>query len=142
MCPVPELKPDIVRLRKRNVLEELENDYVGEHTILFKSNARLYPKRMSDAFPNSNIHGLRQIIRFDFSRFARKMEKSKSRLFLPNDTDYDKHRGRYTYHIHLIVEFKSATIQEFLHYRIIMSNDGIIRIETLDSPPLNPDASS
>ena len=54
--------------------------------------------------------------------------------------DYDKHRGRYTYHIHLVMEFKSETAQEFLHYRIIMSNDGIIRIETIDALAESPDS--
>ncbi len=129
-----ELNAEIVRLRNRDVLDAIDNDYVGEHTILYKSKSKLYPKRMADAFPNSGIHSLHQIIRFDFSRFARKMEKSKSRLFLPNETDYEKHRGRYTYHIHLIIEFRSAAAKEYLHYRLVMSNDGILRIEKVDDP--------
>jgi hypothetical protein len=132
--PSSELDPEIVRRRNRNVLDSLDNDYVGEHTILYKSKSKLYPQRMTDAFPNSGIHSLHQIIRFDLSRFARKMEKSKSRLFLPNETDYEKHRGRYTYHIHLIIESRSATTKSFLHYRIVMSNDGILRIEEVDEP--------
>lgn len=138
--PGKELRPEIARARNRNVLEAFNNDYVGENTTLYRSKLKLYPKRMADAFPNSDIRGLHQIIRYDLSRFARKMEKSKSRLFLPNETDYDKHRGRYTYHLHLIIEFRSATVQQLLHFRIIMSNDGIIRIEKIDAPTENPDA--
>ncbi len=132
--PGSELKPEIVRLRNRDVLDNLDNDYVGEHSILYKNKSRLYPKRMGDAFPNSGIHSLHQILRFDFTRFARKMEKSKSRLFIPNETDYEKHRGRYTYHIHLIIDFRSKSEKKYLHYRIVMSNDGINRIETVDDP--------
>ena len=128
------LDPEIVRRRNRHVLDNIDNDYVGEHNALYRSKSRLYPKRMTDAFPNSGIHSLRQIIRFDFTRFARKMEKSKSRLFIPNETDYEKHRGRYTYHIHLILEFRSASTRKFLHYRIVMSNDGVNRIETVADP--------
>jgi hypothetical protein len=135
--PSKELRPEIASVRKRNVLEAFNNDYVGENTALYRSKLKAYPKRMSDAFPNSNIQGLRQIIRYDLTRYARKMEKSKSRLFLPNETDYDKHRGRYTYHIHLVIEFTSSRVKKFLHYRITMSNDGIIRIEKLDAAQEN-----
>ncbi len=129
--PTRELPQWLVKLRNYDHLVAIDNDYCGEHTILYRRRGKLYPKRLAAAFTGCDIEGIRQIINFDLSRFARKMDNSKSRVFIPDGAGYQKASGRCAYHLHLIIDFKSDTISTIQHYRLIVSLDGILRIEKI-----------
>jgi hypothetical protein len=137
--PASELDPEILRVRNRDVLAGLDNDYCGEHTILYKRRGKLYPQRLLEAFANTDIAGIRQIMHFDLTRFTRKMENSKSRIYVPDEDGYHKSTGRLAYHLHLIINFASDDVQTLKHYRIVISNDGIHRIEEIEDQTENDD---
>lgn len=129
--PTTKLPPDIRQARQHNQLEALNNDYCGEHAMLYKRLSSLYPARLAAAFSRSKVDGIRQILRFDFTRFARKMETSKSDVFVPHSGSYRKETSRRVYHLHLVIKFQAGPKPFYQHFRIVMSRGGILRMEEL-----------
>lgn len=128
------IDPAVMMQRNRDRLDALDNDYCGEQIILYKRRTTLRPERIATAFEECGIDGINEIIHFDFTRFARKMENSRSTVFIPADNGYRKERGRYVYRLHLIVKYPSDAGPVYRHFRIVMSRDGIRRIDTISSP--------
>jgi hypothetical protein len=136
-----KLPADVVRLRKRSHLKAFNTDYGGERTILYKRHSKLYPARLVDAFTGSEVEGICQILHFDFSRFARKMENRKSSVFTPHDGAYRREDSRRVYHLHLVIKYQAGATHSYQHYRIVMTRGGILRIDDLADTPGRPGAS-
>jgi hypothetical protein len=126
-----KIDPEVMKYRNRDRLAALDNDYCGEQIILYKRRTRLHPERIIEAFDECGINGINEIIYFDFTRFARKMENSKSTVFIPGEKSYHKLNGRYVYHLHLVVKYSSDVQPVYQHFRVVMTRNGIQRIDTI-----------
>ena len=71
-------------------------------------------------------------MRFDFTRFARKMEDAQSTIYIPNGEEFSKIHGRRVTHLHLIIkgQFENETL--FRHFRVVLNPSGIKRVEDLN----------
>jgi hypothetical protein len=136
--PMAKLPPDIRQLRQHNQLDALDNDYCGEHAMLYKRHSSLYPARLAAAFSRSKADAIRQILHFDFTRFARKMENSKANVFVPDNGSYHKETARRVYHLHLVIKFQAGDTPVYQYYRIVMTRGGILRIEELANDLTEP----
>lgn len=132
--PTAKLPPDIQQQRRQTQLEALDNDYCGERTMLYKRHSRLYPARLTAAFNRSKVDAIKQILHYDLTRFARKMENRKSHVFVPDSDGYRKETSRRVYHLHMVTKFQIGTTTSYYHFRIVMSRGGILRIEDLSEP--------
>ena len=83
------------------------------------------------AFDECRIGGVNEIIHFDLTRFARKMENSKSNIFVPAKGIYRRASGRAVYHLHLVIKYQSDADTIYQHYRIVMTRSGIRRSEEI-----------
>jgi len=128
------IDPVVMTHRNRHRLDALDNDYCGEQIILYKRRTTLRPERIATAFEECGIDGVNEIVHFDFSRFARKMENSRSTVFIPAENGYRKERGRYVYHLHLIIKYPSDAGPVYRHFRIEMTRGGIRRIDAIPAP--------
>ena len=135
-APAGRIDPQVMKHRDRNRdrLDALDNDYCGEQIILYKRRTTLYPQRVVAAFEEFGIDGFNEILHFDLTRFARKMEDSKSTVFIPGEAGCRKESGRYVYHLHLVIKYLSAGEPVYLHFRIVMTRNGIRRIDTIPAP--------
>ncbi len=129
--PGEKLAPDLMRLRDHNPLEALDNAYCGEHVIRYRRRSMLYPARLADAFPESDVDTIRQVIYFDLTRFARKMENSKQSVFVPDNDSYRRETGRGVYYLHLLIKYQSDTTTILQKFRIAMTRNGIRSIDEL-----------
>jgi hypothetical protein len=127
--------PAVLRQRDRDKLDALDNDYCGEHIIHYKRRTTLYTQRVTAAFEECGIDGVNEIIHFDLTRFARKMENAKSTVYIPGEDGYKKESGRMVYHLHLVIKYQSASQDAaapiYRHYRIVMTRNGIQRIDDM-----------
>lgn len=126
-----KIDPRVMKYRDRDRLDALDNDYCGERIILYKRRTTLHPGRIIAAFKECGINGINEIIHFDLTRFVRKMENSKSAVFIPTEKGYHKETGRYVYHLHLVIKYLSDTAPVYQHYRIVMTRNGIRRIDSI-----------
>ena len=128
------IDPEVMKHRNRDRLDALDNDYCGEEIIRYKRRTTLYPERVVAAFEEYGIDGINEIIHFDLTRFARKMENSKSTVFIPAEEGCRKERGRYVYHLHLVIKYLSDAEPVYRHFCIVMTRNGIRRIDTIPAP--------
>jgi hypothetical protein len=129
-----QIDPAVMTHRNRDRLAALDNDYCGEQIIRYKRRTTLRPERIATAFQECGIDGVNEIIHFDFTRFARKMESSRSTVFVPVENGFRKERGRYVYHLHLIIKYPSDAGPIYRHFQIVMTRGGIRRIDAIPAP--------
>ena len=125
------IDPVVMKHRNRDRLDALDNDYCGEHIIQYKRRTTLYRRRIIAAFKECSIAGVNEITHFDLTRFARKMENSKSTLYIPVKGVYRKESGRAVYHLHMVIKYQSGADPIYQHFRIVMTRDGIRRIDRI-----------
>jgi hypothetical protein len=128
------IDPEVMKQRDRDRLDALDNDYCGEQIILYKRRTTLYPERVVAAFAEYGIEGINEIIHFDLTRFARKMEDSTRTVFIPGKEGCCKESGRYVYHLHLVIKYLSDVEPVYRHFYIVMTRNGIRRIDTIPAP--------
>ena len=128
------IDPEVLRQRDRDRLDALENDYCGEHIVQYKRRTKLHPPLISAAFEECGIDGISEIIQFDLTRFARKMDNSKCPVFIPGKDGYRRENGRFVYHLHVVIRFQSGEQLVYQHFRIVMTRDGVRRIDTVAAP--------
>jgi len=126
--------PEVLRQRDRDRLDALENDYCGEHIIQYKRRTTLRPALISAAFEECGIDGISEIIQFDLTRFARKMDNSKCRVFVPGKDGYRRENGRFVYHLHVVIRYQSDDEPLYRHFRIVMTRDGVRRVDEVPGP--------
>jgi hypothetical protein len=119
------------RIRNRNYVDELENGYTDEEIIYYKKYIRIYSGQCKQLLKDFKVDGVNDILRFNVRHFLNKMDNPDKALFIADGEDgFRKINGKCFYHINLLLKFGGFKEEAFYHkFRIILSRDGIIRIE-------------
>jgi len=128
------IDPLVLKYRDRDRLDAMENDYCGEHIIHYKRHTKLYPPRIATAFEECGIDGISEIIQFDLTRFARKMDNSKCTVFVPGEDGFHKEDGRFVYHLHVVMRYQADDEPLYSHFRIVMTRNGVRRVDAIPAP--------
>lgn len=125
---VPQM---VNRIRDKNYIAELENGYTPEEIICYKKYIRIYSKECKQLLKDFKVDGVIDIFRFNVRHFLYKMDNPHKDLYIPDgDSDLKKINGKCYYHLNLILKYGNFKKESFYQkFRIILSRDGIIRIE-------------
>ncbi|MGA1863149.1 hypothetical protein OWM07_09710 [Deferribacter thermophilus] len=102
--------------------------FLGENILKYERKIKLYNKRISDFFTD-NIEGLNDIIRFNVSNFTKKMDDPYEVLYRTDGEKVEKLVASKVYHVNMVVEFVSDKEHRLYKVRLILSKDGIKRVE-------------
>lgn len=80
-----KLPPDIVQLRNKDYISELENGVVGEDIIHSKEVLTLQSRNCKEIYSDFNVDGLVNIVRFNVRHFLEKMDNPVKEIFMPDD---------------------------------------------------------
>jgi hypothetical protein len=123
---VPE---DVIELRVKNTDPKLTNWNSGEIIIKYEKKIRLLNKVINKHFENK-ISAVKDVMIFNISRILNKAEDPQTKVYLldENKNIITKYVNK-VYHINMIIEF--ITPQQTLKHkiRLIITKDGISRIE-------------
>jgi hypothetical protein len=125
----------ILAVRNRDRLADIDSDYVGENIILYNKRIGLYSKWFDKVYQGYSVEGINSIVRFDVTQFVRRMEDPKKAFFVMQGDDYQKVIGRRVYHLNMIIKQRSDGETRFIRFRIVISRNGIKRIEMRPVPP-------
>ena len=128
----PDKLPQMVnRIRNKNYIDELENGYTPEEIIYYKKYIRIYSGECEQLLKDFKVDGVIDILRFNVRHLLNKMDNPHKALFIADgDSDFKKIDGNCYYHVNLILKYGSFKKDPFYQkFRIILSRDGIIRIE-------------
>jgi hypothetical protein len=120
-----DLNDKVVEARLKGVPSRLSTWYLGEDIIKYEKHISLYNKNIQSCY-NNTVTGIHNIMRFDITKFLKKMDEPKVPLYRSNGTSL---YGSKVYHVNVIVEYKSQE-DTFCHKaRLILDKKGIKRVE-------------
>ena len=119
------LSEDIVKARIKGTPSRLSTWYLGEDIIKYEKNVTLYNKNIQSYY-NNTVSGIHNIMRFDITKFLKKMDSPKIPLYRIGQNNL---YGDKVYHVNIVVEFKSVDEISYHKARLILNKNGIKRIE-------------
>jgi len=129
------LPPEIVKIRNKDYLSELDNGYVGESVIYSKKYIKIYSSECRRIYADFQVDGIHDIIRFNIRHFLDKMDNPESLLYLPDGPGgFKMVPGLCTYHINLILKYGMGEQKEYHKFRLVLNRDGIKRIVEIPCP--------
>ena len=120
-----ELNRDVVKTRLISTSSRLSTWYLGENIFKYEKHITLYNKNLQEYYSNK-IEGIHNIMRFDVSKFLKKMDAPKVPLYRMNN---NKLFGEKVYHVNIVIEFISENEKKLHKARLILTKKGIKRIE-------------
>jgi hypothetical protein len=122
------LDKKVISTRLRNTTSRLSTWYLGENIIKYEKNIIIYNKNLKKYYVD-DIEGLRNVMRFDISRFLKKMKAQKVPLYrIDNSYIF----GDKVYHVNLVVRLKTKYKDSLYKIRLVLTKKGIKRIELPD----------
>jgi hypothetical protein len=131
------LPPEIVKIRNKDYLAELDNGYVGENVIYSKKYIKVYSSKCRRIYADFQVDGIHDIIRFNIRRFLDKMDNPEKLLYLPDGPGgFKLTPGLCTYHINIILKYGMGDQKEYHKFRLVLNRDGIKRIVEIPCPAI------
>ncbi len=123
------LPAEIVKIRNKDYLSELDNGYVGENVIYSKKYIKIQSSECRRIYADFQVDGIHDIIRFNIRHFLDKMDNPESLLYLPDGPGgFKMVPGLCTYHINIILKYGMGDQKEYHKFRLVLNRDGIKRI--------------
>jgi len=119
------LNDDVVKTRLKGVPSRLSTWFLGEDIIKYEKNITLYNKNIQSYY-NNTVSGIHNIMRFDITKFLKKMDEPKVPLYRINENSL---YGSKVYHVNIVVEYKSEDECTYHKARLILDKRGIKRVE-------------
>jgi len=119
------LSQSVVNTRVKGVPNRLSTWFLGEDIIKYEKSVTLYNRNIQNYY-NNTVNGIHNIMRFDITKFLKKMDSPKVPLYRINNNSL---YGDKVYHVNIVVEFKSEEETSYHKARLILNRNGIKRIE-------------
>ncbi|KGL64290.1 hypothetical protein PHEL85_1344 [Polaribacter sp. Hel1_85] len=100
-----------------------------EQIIQYKKKVIIYPEKFGNDLPDEDIVSLTDITRFNFQRFIQYMDDPEKDFILVKKGEIHNKVADKVYPINIIQKYFTKEGIEFNRFRIIMSRNGIKRIE-------------
>ena len=127
-----DLPPDLVKIRNKDYITELDNGYLGEQILFEKKQVTLYGGVRSAPGLEGRFAGINEITRHNISKFLSKMDNARKLLFVADKTGVHETKASRVYHVHLVTKaVQAGKPPVFNHFRLILSQNGIKRIEAV-----------
>lgn len=118
-------------LRARRHVIEVEDGQLGEQILVYRKRVRLKAKAVHRTFPDYDVPGVTDILRFRVAEFLRRMDDPARELFVMDDEGYQRMKGVRVYHLNLVLRLRGSDQEELRRYRVVLTRKGIKRIEAV-----------
>ncbi|MCP4153660.1 MAG: hypothetical protein GY757_38380 [bacterium] len=126
-----DLPQEVKKIRKKDHIADIDNSWRGEKIIFYRKQVTLFAKRLKKVYKEFDIDGVNDIMRFNVSRFLSKMDNPSRKVFTLNEGEIKELPGSRVYRINLIIKVTRDKKITCTRYRIILTRDGIKRIDDL-----------
>lgn len=130
--------PHVIRqMRGQNSNSILENSALDEDIIFSRKNVTLSSEACKNIFTDFKVNGIVDIVRFNVRRILMRMDNPEKIIFMP-DPENDclmKLKAKCIYHVNIIIRHSMPGCKShFQRFRLILSRNGIRRIEMIPVP--------
>jgi hypothetical protein len=133
---VPErrLDPQVLRLRNRDHITEIENTWRQEKVLHYVKEITLFHQDFWKS--QTRKSGLTDILRFNLRNFLLKMDEPQAELFFLKDGRSVAARGARVYHVNMVIKFLSRESIRYERIRLVLNREGIKAIQLVVSETL------
>ncbi len=100
---------------------------------LYKKRIKLFCRKVEHIYLDYRVESINDILRLNVSKFLSKMDNPQKPLYMHDENDYRKIYGERVYHMNMIIKYSMKNIALYKRFRIVLSQDGIKRIENVVS---------
>ncbi|HRY29792.1 MAG TPA: hypothetical protein P5079_07110 [Elusimicrobiota bacterium] len=125
------LDPLAVRLRNRDHVTEIENEWRSEKIIHYAKEIVLFSRKLLKN--QSRKTALTDILRFNVRNFLLKMDEPKTDLFVLEEGKSVVRQGVHVYNVNVVIKFTSGREVRYERFRLVLTRNGIRRIEPIGS---------
>lgn len=130
--PESAVPKNVLQLRNKDHITEIENGWMGEQIILYKKLIRLYSNSFDHLPEDARINSINDIMRFNIEKFLSKMDNPVKPIFVVNETGFKKIFAKRVYHLNLVIKYSVDGRSSFKRFRIILNRKGIRNIEMVN----------
>ena len=124
-----KIPKEVIDIRNRTPLIDLENKYNNENVILYRKMIQLN-KSILDDNNTYSTSGINEIVRLNLAHIVQKMDNPKETYnIVSKDGNIEQIEADKIYYINYILNIEHNTQNKFKRYRIVCTRDGIIDIE-------------
>jgi len=105
-----------------------------EKIIHYRKKITLNSSFIKESYPNFNIEGVNDIVRYSLARFTAKMDDPDKIIYFLKDNEVFKKAGTRMYYLNLILKFSRDNKSFLKRFVIAVNRDGINRIEEIHLP--------
>jgi hypothetical protein len=122
-----DIDPIVMRLRNRDHITEIENDYRSEQVIHYIKEITLYSDHLGKA--QSRKTAVTDIVRFSIGNFLARMDEPATDLYMLEDGKSKVTQGSRVYHVNVVIRFVVDKEIRYERIRLVLTRQGIKRIE-------------
>ncbi len=124
-----KIPQQIMKLRNRDHITEIENGWLGEKTILYRKRITLFRKNLEHVYRDYQVESINDIMRLNIVKFLSKMDNPKKPVYVFDGENYQKTYGKRVYHVNMIMKYSMKNTVRYKRFRMVLSRNGIKRIE-------------
>jgi hypothetical protein len=121
----------IMKIRDRDHITEIESDWLVENVVRYSKRIKLSSKAISGLHRDFEMNGIKDIIRFNVTKFTQQMGEPSKELFILDEDDYRRIKAERVYHLNMVLSYESANKVSYKRFRIVLNRQKIKRIETV-----------
>ena len=121
------LDPRVLKLRDRDHLTEIENDWRREKILRYVRDITIHTTRPWSG--SSRKNGLTDIFRFNIRNLLEKMNEADATLLYLKDGRVESLEARRVYHVNLVLKIVHGSLIQYERIRLVLTQEGIKRLE-------------
>jgi len=123
------LDPHVLRLRNRDHLTEIENDWRLEKILRYVREITIDTTQVWVGASRKN--GLTDILRFNIRNFLEKMDEPNKSLLYLQDGRVEHLQAMRVYHVNLVLKILHGSRIQYERIRLVLTQEGIKRVESV-----------
>jgi len=119
--------PSVLRLRNRDHITEIENNWQSEKIIYYVREITFFTKKFLKT--QSRKNALTDIMRFNIRNFLLKMDEPDTKLLYLKEGRAKQIIATQVYHVNMVIKLSSRNNVRYERIRLVLTQNGIKRIE-------------
>lgn len=129
-----KIPADVMRVRDRDHMTEIEGTWIGERIFRYRRTIRLYPDRIFELYENLEISEIDDVLRFNVADIVKRTGTPEKLVFILAGDSYRKSIGDRVHHLNLVFRRPGFTDSECRRFRVVLNQRGIKRIDSVVTP--------
>ena len=122
---------DVIRVRDRDHMTDIEGTWIGETIIRYKRKIRLHPERIARHYENLEITELDDVLRFNVTDLVKRTGTPEKPVFVLTQENYRRIVGERVHHLNLVFRRPGLENSGCERFRVVLNQRGIKRIDAV-----------